>query len=129
MSNNAQKTINILLVDDDSDIGMTFKIGLEKMGFTVDVYTNPVLALSEYKLNYYSFLLLDIRMPEMTGFELYYKITKIDRGAKACFITAFETYYESLKDSYPSLDVDCFIKKPISIEDLVHRIKTKINQE
>lgn len=40
MSNNALKTTNILLVDDDSDIGMTFKVGLEKMGFKVDVYTN-----------------------------------------------------------------------------------------
>ena len=129
MSNNALKTTNILLVNDDSDIGMTFKLGLEKMGFKVDVYTNPVLALSEYKPDYYGLLLLDIRMPEMTGFELYYRIGNVDSRAKACFITAFETYYESLKDSYPSLDVDCFIKKPISIEDLVHRIKTKINQE
>jgi two-component system catabolic regulation response regulator CreB/two-component system response regulator ChvI len=38
-----------------------------------------------------------------------------------CFITAYEIYYETLKKEFPSLDVGCFIKKPIGIEELVNR--------
>jgi two-component system, OmpR family, response regulator ChvI len=53
-------------------------------------------------------------MPKMNGFELYEEIEKIDDKAKVCFITAFEVYYNSLRELFPTIEVDCFIKKPIT---------------
>jgi hypothetical protein len=42
------------------------------------------------------------------------------------FVTAYESYYESLKKEFPKVDVGCFIRKPIGIDDLVKRIKTEL---
>jgi hypothetical protein len=60
----------ILIVDDDPDITLTFKASLDgyyydKRRFEVYTYNNPVLALSEFKANFYDLLLTDINMPHM----------------------------------------------------------------
>lgn len=60
----------------------------------------------------------------MNGFELYYKIKKLDNKAKICFITAGEMYYEEIRnEAFSGLDTNCFIRKPISNEDLIQRVK------
>jgi len=51
---------------------------------------------------------------------------KIDNTVKVCFITAFEVYYEALREIFPSLEVGCFIRKTIEISDLVNRIKVEL---
>jgi two-component system, OmpR family, response regulator ChvI len=120
------KNIKILIVDDDPDIILTFKTGLESHGFEVDSYNDPLLALKNFKPNFYDLLLIDIRMPDMTGFEFYQKINKIDKKVNVCFITAFEFYYKTLLEEFPDLDRKCFIQKPITIDNLVKRIKTDL---
>ena len=121
--------IKILLVDDDPDIVLTFKTGLESNGFEVDSYNDPLLALKNFKANFYDLLLIDIRMPDMTGFEFYQEINKIDNKAKVCFITAFEIYYRALLEEFADLERKCFIQKPISIDELVKHIQKILNME
>jgi response regulator RpfG family c-di-GMP phosphodiesterase len=65
-------------------------------------------------------------MPKMNGFQLYEQIKKIDNKAKVCYITAYEINYEKIREEFPSLKVDCFIKKPIEIQDLVRRINAEL---
>lgn len=110
----------ILIVDDEPDISLTLSNGLKERGYEVKTFNNPALALSDFKAGVYDLLLLDIKMPGMTGFELYRKIKDIDSKAKVCFITAFETYYEQFKQEFiPLENVKGFIRKPITIEDLI----------
>ena len=135
----------ILIVDDDLDILFTFKEGLEEddddaivvdkskkkifdaaRKIQVDTFADPKEALSSFRAGVYDLLLLDIRMPGMNGFELYEELKKIDDKPKVCFITAYELYYEALKKDFPKLDVGCFIKKPISIEDLAKKITEEL---
>lgn len=114
----------ILIVDDEKDITDTFKMGLEQQGrFEVITYNDPELALSQFKENWFDLLLLDIRMPKISGFELYRRLKKIDSKPKVCFITAFEVYYDEFKKVFPSLEVKCFLRKPISMSDLVEQVK------
>ena len=113
----------ILIVDDETDIGSAMQIGLEDNGFSVDVFNNPILALAAYKPRAYDLLLFDVKMPQMSGFELYRKIREIDDEAEVCFLTAFEMYSEEFKKVFPSMDVKYFIQKPISMTDLVDKIK------
>ena len=121
-SNNPRK---ILIVDDEPDITSTFDMILEMNGFEVDSYNDPLLALSNFKPNFYGLALLDIRMPKMNGFELYKKIKDIDNKIEACFITAFEDYREEFKESFPQLEeAKYFIRKPKAIEDLVNHVAT-----
>lgn len=132
-------TYRILLVDDDNDILLTFKEGLEEQDdvdkskifvdgakIQVDTFADPREALSSFKAGVYDLLLLDIRMRDMNGFELYEELKKIDDKPKVCFITAYELYYEALRKDFPKLDVGCFIKKPISIEDLAKKITEEL---
>ena len=116
----------ILIVDDEVDITMAFKKGLESNGFIVDVYNDPVTVLINFKSDFYDLLLLDVRMPKMNGFELYQEIEKADKKAKVCFITAFEVYYQALREIFPTLNVNCFIRKPIEIDDLIKRINEEL---
>ncbi|HEU4444474.1 MAG TPA: response regulator [Nitrososphaeraceae archaeon] len=138
----------ILIVDDEPDITLFYKSALEEQaGFKVDVFNDPLDALSKlkeiysYSLNIsrptkkpYDLMLLDIKMPKMNGFELYREINKIvkksqkEEGIKICFITAYEVYYEQLKQEFPKIgnDVGCFIKKPINASDLIRRVKQEL---
>jgi DNA-binding response OmpR family regulator len=117
----------ILLVDDELDITITFRMVLESNGFLVDAFNDPQGALSNFKADLYDLLLIDIKMPKMNGFELYQEIEKIDDKVKVCFITAFEVYYKSLRELFPVTKVDCFIKKPVTSDELVERIRTELS--
>jgi two-component system CheB/CheR fusion protein len=63
----------ILIVDDESDITTALKMYLKVQGFQVDAFTDPANALAQFKAGFYHLLILDIKMPEMNGFELYKK--------------------------------------------------------
>ena len=124
--NNYNKKTRIMLVDDEQDITFSFRMGLENNGFVVDTFNDPKEALSNFKSGFYDLLLIDIKMPKMNGFELYQEIEKIDNKAKVCFITAFEVYYKSLRELFPTVKVDCYIKKPITTDELLQRIKSEL---
>jgi DNA-binding response OmpR family regulator len=117
---------NTSLVDDEHDITFSIRIGLENNGFAVDAFNDPQEALSNFRAGLYDLLLIDVKMPKMNGFELYREIEKIDNKAKVCFITAFEVYYKSLRELFPTMNVDCYIKKPITTDELVERIKMEL---
>ncbi len=120
----------VLLVDDEPDLNLTLKITLEENGFKVDSFTDPLSALENFKgeSDLYDMLILDIRMPDMNGFELYKEIRKIDDKVKVCFLTAGEIDYEQFeKDLFSALDENCFIQKPIQNETLIKRLNRIIS--
>src|SRR2546422_2997146 len=123
----------IFVVDDEVDITTVFKLGLEEADVQVDVYNDPLLALSDYKSGMYDLLLLDIKMPKMNGFELYKKIIdkeddhNVHGKPRVCFITAYEGYRSQFNELFPTLEeVDSFLKKPISLPDLVKAVKSQL---
>jgi DNA-binding response OmpR family regulator len=123
IENNTSNTKKVMVVDDETDVLSVVGIVLKENGFEVDTFEDPIVALKSYRAGVYDLLILDIKMPEMDGFELYDQIKKIDDNAKICFLTASEMYYgNSRKEKYSSLDKDLFIQKPIANEDLVEEI-------
>ena len=128
------KSKRVLIVDDDPDITLTFKKGLEaenekssNLFFEVSTYNDPINALSEFKPNLYDLLLVDINMPKMDGLEFSSKILEQDINVRVCFITATEINTRALREQYSSLSIGCFIKKPVTIENLVERVKAELN--
>ena len=110
----------ILVVDDDPDITLTFKVGLDgyyycddKMHFEVYTYNNPEIALSEFKPNFYDLLLTDIYMPHMNGFELSQKILELDANIRVCFMSAVEVNIEALREVYPKISFDVLSKNQL----------------
>ena len=65
-------------------------------------------------------------MPRMNGFELCTKILDIDLNVKICFITAGDINIDGLREVYHTSSTGCFINKPISISDLVKRLKAEL---
>ena len=115
----------VLVVDDEFDIGLWLKTVLEGNGFTVDYYCNPLIALKEFKPNFYELLILDIKMPLMDGFQFYREIRKRDGKPKICFLTAGEET-EDIKTELS--DAVYFIRKPIENEELLLIINVIVNK-
>jgi YesN/AraC family two-component response regulator len=74
-------------------------------------------------------LITDIRMPIMNGFELYRQIRKRDNKIKVAFMTAFDVYETEFCKVMPSIDVKCFFKKPVRMNDLVERVKQELGRD
>ena len=87
----------ILIIDDEPDITYTIKNILEDNGFVADTFNDPILALNNYKVNFYDLVILDIKMPKINGFELYIKIREQDPKAKICFLSAITTFNEDFR--------------------------------
>jgi DNA-binding response OmpR family regulator len=118
-----------MVVDDEQDITYVIKTALEKNGFTVDAFTSPEEALDYFKPDYYDMLITDIRMPVMTGFELYRQVRKIDSKVKMALMTAFDVYEAEFKKVMPHIDVKCFFKKPIRMNELAARVMQELGEE
>jgi DNA-binding NtrC family response regulator len=128
-----RKEKKILLVDDDTDITIVFKLALEDAGFIVDTYQDPSVALSKFKPNSYGLVILDIRMPGMSRFELHKEMQKIDPQLIFCFSSADAIYYDEVigrardkrgkEEQYCKLNRERFLQKPISNVDLVKGVE------
>ena len=135
--NNKSFIKRILIVDDDPDITFTFKEAFEeanldsnnnnKKTFHVNAYNDPLLALSEFKPDFYDLMLIDINMPEMNGFDFCVKVLKVDANPRVCFMSSGLINREALSELYPSLSIGCFIQKPVTIENLVKRVNAELD--
>ena len=103
-----------------------FSLGLQDEGFEVYSYNDPLDALSQFRPNFYDLLLIDINMPKMDGIELSRRILELDANVKICFITAGEANIEALRELYPTRSIGCYIKKPVTIDQLVRRVKAEL---
>jgi DNA-binding response OmpR family regulator len=127
-------TKRILIVDDDSDITLTFRRALEeanrisrnKISFHVTAYNDPLVAISELKPNFYDLMLIDINMPKINGFDFCIKVMDVDANPRVCFMSSALINQEALREQYPSLSIGCFIKKPVTMENLIERIKSEL---
>jgi DNA-binding response OmpR family regulator len=120
----------ILIVDDEPDLTQVSTLALEFHGFKVDSFNDPQEALSKYTPGLYDLVILDVKMPKMSGFELYHEIKKKDNNANVCFLTASELYYEEFrKGKYCALDKNLFIQKPIENVELVKEINKMIKKK
>jgi CheY-like chemotaxis protein len=126
----AQVKKRILIVDDEKDAGRTLKMMLENYGFDIDCFTDPALALEKFKPNLYDLIILDIRMPETNGFELYDQLNSRDSNIKTLFITALssvEPYNTQNSKVFPLRGKRHFIMKPVSSEELLQQVYEMMN--
>ncbi|MGZ5550152.1 MAG: response regulator [Nitrososphaeraceae archaeon] len=122
----------MLLVDNEVDITYALTNALENEEFNVESFNDPIIALNSYKSNFYDLVILDIKMPNMDGFELYNKIREKDPKVKICFLTASELFYEEFRKArfllVEKIGEEYFIQKPIKTDDLVQKINELIMQ-
>lgn len=120
------KKIRILHVDDESDTREVVKIILENEGYDVVSVPNGKEALSEVNLNNFDLLILDIMMPDLSGFELYRRIFKIKSTYKVVFLSILDVSEEKLEE-LKHIGVRDYIKKPFDNNDFLARIRKVLN--
>ena len=89
-------------------------------------YDNPVTALLKFEPNFYDLLLIDVNMPMIDGFQLAQKLLQKDLNVRVCFMTAGEINMDAAREVHPLKSMGCFIKKPITTEQLLRRIRAEL---
>jgi two-component SAPR family response regulator len=121
----------ILLVDDNYDIVWPIKVSLEKAVLVASFFTDPLIALDEFRSHSadYDLIVSDIRMPTMNGCELAQKIQKIKPDVKILLISAYEFDCSDrcFTKAFLNSVVVGFIEKPISLYKLRTIILTVLN--
>jgi len=118
----------ILIIDDDPDINNLFKLFLEHDGYKVDAYIDPVDALYAFRKNTFDLILLDLKMPKMSGMLLYQKLRNIDSHLLFCFITADKEYIQHLKKSIAEIE-KIVIYKPILLSDFRIKVNSLLSEK
>ena len=83
--------------------------------------------MKEFKPQFYDFLLTDIYMPNMDGFQLCEKILELDVNIRVCFMSALEVNIQALREVYPNVSFGCFIEKPVTIKYLIKRLSAELD--
>jgi len=123
---NKTKKIRILHVDDEDDTLEVVRIILEKEGYEVVSVKRGEKALEKIKLNGFSLLLLDIMMPDMSGWELFSRISIIRPDYRIIFLSILEIPAEKIKE-LKKAGIKDYIRKPFERNDFLARIKKAIN--
>jgi DNA-binding NtrC family response regulator len=115
----------ILMLDDEFDIVNIFTRALERQGFYVIGFTEPMLALDHFQKNSdrYWLIISDIRMPLIDGYQFIKKVKEIKPDVKVFFMSAFLTDDIRYRTGQSLLNVDEYIEKPISINDFIRLVK------
>jgi len=118
----------ILLVEDETDLGNVVKQYLEVMEFDVQWCRNGKDAYNTFKRNPQNFeiAIIDVRLPEMDGFELAEHIVKLNNSMPFLFLTARKEKSDKIQGL--KIGADDYITKPFDIDELVLRIKNIIRR-
>jgi len=116
----------ILHVDDELDTLKVVKIILEKEGFEVDSVESGKDALKKVDLDSYDLIILDIMMPDMSGWDLFTRIMKIKSEYRVIFLTVLDisdSRFKKLKEH----GIKDYITKPFDKDELVKRVKKALS--
>src|SRR3989338_6190236 len=115
------KEINILLAEDDINLGQLLYTFLKSKGFAVSLAQNGKIAFEKFTRKKYDFCIVDVMMPEMDGFTLAREIREIDKQVPILFLTAKSMKNDKLEGF--ATGADDYLTKPFAMEELLARIQ------
>jgi len=122
-----EKKNKLLIVDDEEIVRQSLKAWFLEDGYKIDIAEDAEVALRLYEKNKYDLILLDIKMPGMSGMELLVKLKEFDPEAIIILITAFASVSSAVK-ALKNGAYD-YITKPIDPDELSHLVKNALNQK
>lgn len=119
-----------MVVDDEYDIVHVVRKHLEKWGYSVDTFTDSMLAFQMFTDNpdRYSIIITDIRMPEISGLDLAAKMLRVKPDVKIVIMTAFEIEPDDLVLNLPTITRDDILKKPFSLVQVCEAVKSQLKR-
>ncbi len=111
----------ILVVDDEAIVRESIRDWLVNSGFSVSTASSGEEALKLVSEQDFGVVVLDIRLPGMTGLKTLQELRAIKPGVRAIMITAYPT--PELNSEAVRLGALDFVVKPVAPEDLENLIK------
>lgn len=111
---------NILLAEDDENLGKLLKTFLEAKKFDTQLVETGKKAIEMAAKNQYDLVILDVMMPEMDGFEAAKEIRSWNKEVPIIFLTAKSLKEDKLKGF--NIGADDYLTKPFSMEELLARM-------
>jgi signal transduction histidine kinase len=125
------KSLRILVAEDNKVNQMVTTKMLESEGFTVDIVETGTEAVEQNEVNTYDLILMDIQMPEMDGYEATEKIREIEKrtGGHIPILALTASAMEKDRDLCLQAGMDDYIAKPVDKQDLIATIKNVIERD
>jgi two-component system OmpR family response regulator len=116
------RKLNILLAEDDDNLGLLLHSFLKTKGYQVELVRNGKAAFERFTAGAsFDFCIFDVMMPEMDGFTLAKEVREIDRKVPILFLTAKAMKEDKLEGF--SIGGDDYMTKPFSMEELLARME------
>ena len=118
------QNLSIMIVDDEPDVLLTYESFLSFTGFNVRTFEEPYTALTEFTSNprHYDLIILDIRMENLNGLQLYQCMKAINPTSKILFASALDAAKE-LTSILPDIQSQDIVKKPVDRENFIKTVK------
>ncbi|MEJ2108279.1 MAG: response regulator, partial [Acidiferrobacteraceae bacterium] len=113
----------ILIVDDDPDFVESVKDLLVDAGYTVFVATNGREAIERIRSNGIDVLILDLRLPILSGLETYLELKRTGHAVPTLIVTAYFDEYADDVNKLRSLSVSGVLRKPFDPRDLLGAVE------
>jgi CheY-like chemotaxis protein len=115
---------NIMIVDDEPDVLLTYESFLTYTGFNVSTFEDSYKALRSFvsKPGLYDLVILDIRMENLNGLQLYQSMKAMDPSSKIIFASALDAAKE-LTSILQDVNSQEIIKKPVDRETFIKAVK------
>ena len=112
--------MSFLIVEDEIELASLYREFVYDLGYDVDSFTDPSLALEHFKHSSkeYSLVLTDLRMPSMNGIELALKMRGLNNRMKIFLMTAFDVTDIENQIQYKLARINGIIQKPIKLSIL-----------
>jgi DNA-binding response OmpR family regulator len=120
------RIVNILLVEDDLNLGFLLAEFLESKGFSVKLYRDGVTAFAGFQNGNFDFCILDVMLPKMDGFTLAKKLKVLNAQIPIMFLTARALKEDKMKGY--EIGVDDYITKPFDEDELFYKINAILNR-
>jgi DNA-binding response OmpR family regulator len=114
------ENVNILLCEDDENLGMLLREYLEAKGYNADLCVDGEEGFNAFRDGHYD-LCIDVMMPKMDGFTLAKRIREMDQDIPFIFLTA-KTLIEDVRSGF-EIGADDYITKPFRMDVVVLRIE------
>lgn len=112
----------ILVVDNEVMITDLVKDILEKEGYEVDTASGGKEGLAKLQEGGIDLALLDVMMPDMSGWEVFETIRQTDKNVKIAFLSIVEPSTEK-RERLEKEGLSDFINKPFTPKELIGRVK------
>ncbi len=116
--------MNVLVIDDDINLGKVISYQLSQSGYTVDTANSGQQGLEYFRKSNYDIVISDIQMPDISGIELLKKIRRENGQVIIIMITAYGSVDNAVEAC--NLGADDYLTKPFGKEQLLFTIEKAV---